>query len=81
MNSFGVQARLIEAASGRSWSGPGLEAYVHAMENELRTMPAGLLLLPRPGPSTPYAAISPHSANTGRSRCSIHKSISARSRS
>jgi acyl-CoA synthetase (AMP-forming)/AMP-acid ligase II len=48
MNSFGVQARLIEAASGRTWSGPGLEAYVHAMENELRTMPAGLLLLPAP---------------------------------
>jgi acyl-CoA synthetase (AMP-forming)/AMP-acid ligase II len=48
MKPFGAHARLIEAASGQSWSGPDLEARVHAMEDELRAIPTGLLLLPAP---------------------------------
>jgi acyl-CoA synthetase (AMP-forming)/AMP-acid ligase II len=48
MNTFGANACLIDAASGLSFRGLALEARIHAMEEELHTMPAGLLLLPAP---------------------------------
>jgi acyl-CoA synthetase (AMP-forming)/AMP-acid ligase II len=48
MNTFGANACLIDAASGLSLRGLALEARIHAMEEELHTMPAGLLLLPAP---------------------------------
>ena len=48
MTPFGAHVRLIEAAHGRIWSGSDLDARIQAMEDELRTLPSGLLLLPAP---------------------------------
>jgi acyl-CoA synthetase (AMP-forming)/AMP-acid ligase II len=48
MNTFGANACLIDAADARTWRGHELAARVRVMEDELRAMPAGLLLLPAP---------------------------------
>lgn len=45
MIAFGANACLIDAAQARTWNGAELATRVGAMENELRAMPAGLLLL------------------------------------
>jgi acyl-CoA synthetase (AMP-forming)/AMP-acid ligase II len=48
MTAFGADVRLIDAGTGQTLSGHALEARILAMENELRTMPPGLLLLRTP---------------------------------
>ncbi|CAE6831207.1 AMP-binding protein [Paraburkholderia haematera] len=48
MKAFGANARLIDVAHGQTWHGSELEARIQTMEDELHTMPAGLLLLPAP---------------------------------
>lgn len=48
MKAFGSHARLIDVAHDRTWNGSELEARVQTMEDELHSMPAGLLLLPAP---------------------------------
>lgn len=48
MKPFGANARLIDAARGLTLSGHELAARILVMENELREMPAGLVLLSAP---------------------------------